>query len=314
VTAPRSYISLLCSLGVEFNGFAVIFLDTATILIHDTELTLRGCTSLLCGLGVPFNGFTVILFYHRDQFLQERIAMIFTDSRQTYGSPRIHAALKAQGEQVGRKRVARLMRENHFIAKKRQRFKTTTRVDKRLSIVENLLRQDFTAVRPNEKWVSDITCVWTALGWLYVAVILDLFSRKVIGLSMSERQTKDLVIKGLKQAVTHREKPGTLIYHSDRGSQYTSHDFQKLLKAHGMTPSMSGTGNCYDNAAMESFFATLKGECTFFENYEDREKAKNSIFDYCFIFYNQQRIHSTLGYVCPKEFEQRALLVEKNVL
>lgn len=151
------------------------------------------------------------------------------------------------------------------------------------------------------------------MGWLYVAVILDLFSRQVVGLSMSQRQTKDLVMRALHQAIRHRGHPQALVHHSDRGSQYTSHDFQNLLKAYGITPSMSGTGNCYDNAAMESFFATLKGECTFFEHYENRDQAKNSIFDYCFIFYNQKRIHSTLGYVCPKEFEKRALTLEEPV-
>lgn len=270
-------------------------------------------------LGVSRSGYyrfvqgKVSCHQQRDQFLQERIAMIFRESREAYGSPRIHAVLQTQGERVSRKRVARLMQEHHFIAKKRRRFKATTKVDKRLPVAENILQQDFTAIKPNEKWVSDITCVGTALGWLYVAVILDLFSRKVIGLSMAERQTKDLVMKALDQAITHRGKPEALIYHSDRGSQYTSHDFQKLIKAYGITPSMSGTGNCYDNAAMESFFATLKGECTFFDTYANREQAKNSIFDYCFIFYNQQRIHSTLGYLCPRDFEQKALLLEKTV-
>jgi len=249
----------------------------------------------------------------RDSYLLKRITSLFEESRQTYGSPRIHAVLKTEGEKVGLKRVARLMREAKLIARKRQRFKLTTKVDKRLPVAENLLQRDFTAQRPNQKWVSDITYIWTSMGWLYVAVILDLFSRQVVGLSMSQKQPIDLVIRALQQAIRHRGHPQALVHHSDRGSQYASHDFQNLLKAYGITPSMSGTGNCYDNAAMESFFATLKGECTFFEHYKNRDQAKNSIFDYCFIFYNQERIHSTLGYMSPKEFETRALTLEERV-
>ena len=284
--------------------------------LHQHEFKVEKMANVLGVSRSGFYGFVkgeITLHKKRDLYLGERITMIFEESRQTYGSPRIHAALKAQGEKVSRKRVARLMREHGLIARKRQRFKITTKVDKRLPVVDNILQRDFTAKRPNEKWVSDITYIWTTMGWLYVAVVLDLFSRQVVGLSMAQRQTKDLVMKALRQAILHRGIPQALVHHSDRGSQYASQDFQNLLKAYGITPSMSGTGNCYDNAAMESFFATLKGECTFFERYEDQAQAKNSIFDYCFIFYNQKRIHSTLGYVCPKEFERRALTLEDTV-
>lgn len=249
----------------------------------------------------------------QDSLLLEKIKMIYEQNRQAYGSPRIHQALKEQGEHVSRKRVARIMRENNIQAKKHRLFKTTTRVNSTLPVADNHLQQDFSASKPNQKWVSDITYVWTAIGWLYVAAIMDLFSRKIIGLSMNTRMTKQLVINAFNQAISQRGVPEQLIYHSDRGSQYASEAFQKLLKHHAILPSMSGAGNCYDNAAMESFFATLKTECVYFENYQTPEEAKISIFDYTEIFYNNQRLHSYLGYLSPKAFEQRFYHRENSV-
>lgn len=241
----------------------------------------------------------------QDNLLLDKITIIYEQSRQRYGSPRIHQVLKKPGECVSRKRVARIMRENNMQAKKHQLFKTTTRVNPVLPVAKNHLQQNFTANKPNQKWVSDITYIRTAIGWLYVAAVMDLFSRKIIGLAMNTRMTKQLVISAFNQAISHRGIPEHLIYHSDRGSQYASDEFQQLLKHYHILPSMSGPGNCYDNAAMESFFATLKTECVYFENYQTIEEAKLSIFAYTEIFYNNQRLHSYLGYLSPKAFEQR---------
>ncbi len=152
------------------------------------------------------------------------------------------------------------------------------------------------ADQPNSRWVADISYVWTHEGWLYVAAVLDLFSRKIVGLATEDRMTDDLVIAALEQALIHRNPSGDLVHHSDKGSQYTSRDFQKVLAQHHITASMSGTGNCYDNAAMESFFHTLKTEHVYFERYQTREQAKKSIFEYVEVFYNRQRRHSTLNY------------------
>lgn len=239
-----------------------------------------------------------------EQRLLQRIWIIHQSSRQTYGSPRIHAELRAQGETCSRQRVARLMQQVGIKAKMCKGFKKTTHVNPQAQAAPNRLQQDFTAPLPNQRWVADITFVATLEGWLYVAAVLDLFSRRIIGLAMSERMTADLVSMALQQAVMHRKPAAGLIHHSDKGCQYTSLNFQQQLKAHGFIVSMSGTGNCFDNAAMESFFHTLKTEHTYFERYVTREQAKASIFEYIEIFYNRQRRHSTLGYLSPMAYEQ----------
>ena len=209
-----------------------------------------------------------------------KIKSIHKESRQTYGSPRVHAELISQGEKCSRKRVARLMQKEGIEAKMKKRFKVTTKANPKAKAAPNLLQQDFTAEKPNQRWVADFTYVATWEGWLYVAVVLDLFSRRVVGLAMHERMTADLVLAALEQAILHRQPGKGLVHHSDRGSQYTSDDFQKLLLMYSMIASMSGTGNCYDNAAMESFFHTLKTEHVYFERYKTREEAKQSIFEY----------------------------------
>jgi transposase InsO family protein len=199
------------------------------------------------------------------------------------------------------------MKKEGIQAKMKRRFKVTTKANPKAKPALNLLQQDFTAQQPNQRWVADITYVATAEGWLYVAAVLDLFSRKIIGLAMNERMTADLVSAALAQALVHRKPQPGLIHHSDKGCQYTSHQFQELLKKHNMTVSMSSTGNCFDNAAMESFFHTLKTEHIYFEHYKTRSEAKLSIFEYIEVFYNRQRLHSTLGYLTPVEFEKEAL-------
>jgi transposase InsO family protein len=242
---------------------------------------------------------------HEDKELLLKIRKIHNKSRQTYGSPRVRAALKEEGENCSRKRVARLMKKEGIEAKMKKRFTVTTKVNPKAKPASNLLQQDFTALKPNQRWVADITYIATSEGWLYVAAVLDLFSRKIIGLSMNERMTADLVSAALEQAITHRKPQPGLIHHSDKGCQYTSHQFQGLLKKHNINVSMSGTGNCYDNAAMESFFHTLKTEHVHFEHYKTREEAKLSIFEYIEVFYNRQRLHSTLGYSTPFDFENK---------
>jgi putative transposase len=185
-----------------------------------------------------------------------------------------------------------------------KRFKVTTRANPAAKAAPNQLAQDFTAKKRNEKWVSDITYIWTNAGWLYVAVVMDLYSRKIIGLAMGDRINRELVIKAFLQAMLMRGYPTTLLYHSDQGSQYTSDDFQQLMKLYKIAVSISAAGNCYDNAAMESFFHTLKLECTDDIIFDTREEAMNAIFDYIQIFYNNGRMHSYLGYLSPNEFEQ----------
>lgn len=234
-----------------------------------------------------------------------KIKATHQSSRQTYGSPRIHAELREEGERCSRKRVARIMKKAGILAKMKRRFKVTTRANPNATVAPNLLQQDFTANLPNQHWVADFTYVSTREGWLYVATVLDLFSRRIVGLSMNERMTDDLVMSALQQALTHREYSAGIMHHSDRGSQYTSKHFRELLKKHGIIASMSGAGNCYDNAAMESFYHTLKTEHIYFEHYNTREEAKRSIFEYIEIFYNRQRRHSTLGYVSPMVYEMQ---------
>jgi len=242
----------------------------------------------------------------RDTELFSKIKRIHETSRETYGSPRIHHELKSQGENCSRKRVARIMRENELVGKCAQKKKRiTTKSDPNHQPAENLLGQDFSAQSPNEKWVADITEIALNLGKLYIAVIMDLFSRYIIGMSMNHGMTKGLVINALTQALLRREKPQSLIHHSDKGGQYTSHAFQSMLNTYGIRVSHSGTGNCFDNAAMESFFHTLKTEYVYHQHFLNREDAENGIFDYVETFYNTKRRHSYLNYMSPKEFEHR---------
>lgn len=236
--------------------------------------------------------------------LVDNIKRVHAQSRQTYGSPRVHAQLREQGENCSRKRVARLMKQQGLQAKMRKRFKITTKANPAAKAAPNLLQQDFTAKQPDQRWVADITYVATQEGWLYVAAVLDLFSRRIVGIAMSERMTTELIKAALQQALTHRKPAAGLIHHSDRGSQYTSKAFQTLLCQHNIITSMSGRGYCYDNAAMESFFHSLKTEHIYFEHYLTREEAKKSIFEYVEVFYNRQRRHSTLGYLSPAAFEK----------
>lgn len=234
--------------------------------------------------------------------LIRQIQQIYKEGRCMYGSPRVDAKLYKFGVKCSRKRVAKLMKQNNLIARMRKKWKKTTKQGKRKA-AENLLQQNFTAGAPNEKWAGDITYIYTKEGWLYLSTVIDLFSRKVVGLFMGERLDVSLVEGALKQAICHRGESYGVIHHSDRGSQYTSKDFEKLAKEKGLILSMSSTGNCYDNAVVESFFHTLKTEHIDQEKFNTREEAKRSIFEYIEVFYNKKRSHSFLGYLSPEEYE-----------
>jgi len=231
------------------------------------------------------------------------IKTIHKESRQTYGSPRIHAELKARGEACCLNTVACYMRENDIYAKTKRKFKHTTDSNHKLPVAENLLNRQFTQSEPNLAWVSDITYVPTREGWLYLATVQDLFSRKIVGWAMSHRIDRQLVIDSLRMAVGNRRPPPGLLHHSDRGSQYASNDYQDLLEEHGMTCSMSRKGNCWDNAVMESFYRSIKTELIHHEDFQTREEARRAIFEYIEVFYNRVRRLSTLGYVSPLEYE-----------
>jgi transposase InsO family protein len=238
--------------------------------------------------------------------LLDKIRIVHGEHRGIYGSPRIHAELQAQGERCSRKRVERLMRLDGLAGKcKRRRRICTTDTKHQLPVAPNLLNQDFTVDTPNAKWVSDITYIPTAQGWLYLAAVLDLFSRRIVGWAMDTTMTTQLVERALKAAVQTRQPQPGLLHHSDRGSQYASLSYRTLLRSHKIQVSMSRTGNCYDNAAMESFFATLKVECVHDQRYVSFAEAKQDLFRYIEGFYNQRRRHSALDYLCPLEFERR---------
>jgi len=241
-----------------------------------------------------------------EEVLAKKIKLIHKQSKEIYGSPRIHAELKKQGEKCSRKRVRKIMNKYSIQAKTQKKWKPMGQTTKDLSkVAPNLLNQNFTAAAENEVWVTDITYIRTSEGWLYLSAVLDLYSRKIVGLSMGRHIDTNLVLRSLTQAICHRmPKPG-LILHSDRGVQYTSASYKIFTRKVGMTLSMSAKGYCYDNAAMESFFHTLKTEHVYFYHFKTRQEAICSIFEYVEIFYNRQRIHSTLGYLSPLEFEQR---------
>jgi transposase InsO family protein len=224
-------------------------------------------------------------------------------SRGTYGSPRILAELKGLGFKCSKSRVERLMKKYGIRAKTRRKFRVTTDSKHSLPVAPNVLDRDFSPEKPNAAWGGDITYVWTKEGWLFLAVIIDLYSRQVVGWSMDERMTRELTLSALRMAI-NRRKPGQgLIHHTDRGSQYASADYRRLLKAHDMICSMSRKGNCWDNAPIESFFHTLKTECIYWEEFETREEARRKIFEWIEVFYNRQRRHSTLGNLSPVNFE-----------
>lgn len=240
-----------------------------------------------------------------DRRLLARIREEHERSRGTYGARRIHAVLKRRGERCGLHRVERLMRAAGIRSKVRQKFRKTTDSDHLLPLASDLLGQDFRATGPNRVWVSDITYLATDEGWLYLASTLDLYSRRVVGWAMSESLSTAIVVDALEMAIARRSPPAGLVHHSDRGTQYAAQAFRGLLERNGIRCSMSRRGNCYDNALKESFFHTLKTELCDHEHYRTREQARASVFEFIEVFYNRSRLHSSLGYLSPEEFEQR---------
>jgi putative transposase len=243
----------------------------------------------------------------QDLIFLASIRSAFTSSHGTYGSPRMTRELQGEGLAIGRRRTARLMGENGLNARQKRRFKRTTDSHHDLPIAHNLLGQDFTAGHPNQKWGADISYVWTREGWLYVAVVIDLFARRVIGWAVSDRLHKQLALEALGKALAIRRPGAGLIHHSDRGSQYCSIDYQAELKKHGIQISMSGKGNCYDNAMVETFFKTLKSELIWRTIFYTRAEAKHAIGRYIDGFYNPVRRHSALDFSSPAQFERLAV-------
>ncbi len=243
-----------------------------------------------------------------NRVLEDQIRQIYTTSRSSYGSPRVHAELRAQGIRCSKKRVARLMRRAGLRAHRPRRSWATTDSRHALPIAANLLQRDFAAPAANTKWAADITYIDTREGWLYLAVVIDLFSRQIVGWAMQPTLARGLVLDALQMALDRRRPTTPLVHHSDRGSQYASSDYQARLAAAGIQCSMSRTGDCFDNAPVESFFGTLKTELVYQHQFATRQQARSAIFEYVEVFYNRKRRHSALGYLSPVEFEaqQRA--------
>lgn len=240
-----------------------------------------------------------------DERLGLEITAIHGESRRCYGSPRIHAELRERGCRTSRKRVARLMRRQGLTTRRRRRFRVTTQSQHPWPLAPNHLARQFERAQPDQAWVTDITYIWTSEGWLYLAIVLDLCSRFAVGWAMNDRITDELTLEALGMALQRRRPAQGLLHHSDRGSQYASGDYQRMLAEHGIVCSMSRRGNCWDNAVAESFFATLKVELVHEATWPTRAMAHADLFDYLEIFYNGQRRHSALGYLSPRAFEQR---------
>ena len=241
----------------------------------------------------------------KDRELKEIILAIYIKYKKRYGSPRIHDELHEMGIPCSKKRVERLMREQGIRAQHKRQFRVTTNSKHNYPVAPNLLNRQFHVNAPNRVWATDITYIRTFEGWLYLAAVMDLFSRKIVGWSMSKTMTTDLAISALKMAIHHRRPSKGLLHHSDQGVQYASHAYQKVLKKHGMICSMSRKGNCWDNAPMESFFGTLKAECIAGKVYLSRVQGKREIFEFIEIDYNRKRRHSSIGSMTPENFENR---------
>ena len=241
-----------------------------------------------------------------DLVLLAHVRAAFVLSNETYGSPRMTRELQDQGLSVGRRRTARLMRENGLRARQPRRFKRTTDSLHAFPVAPNLIEQDFAAERPDEKWGADLSYIWTREGWLYLAVVIDLYARRVVGWAVSDRLHKELALAALRRALVIRRPMVGLIHHSDRGSQYCSNEYQAELRKHGIQISMSGKGNCYDNAMVETFFKTLKSELVWRTVFQTRAEAQQALARYIDGFYNPIRRHSALGFISPAQFERHA--------
>ena len=246
------------------------------------------------------------LRFQKNQELTAAIKALFFGSRCTYGTRRIKAALLQLGLKISRRRIGKIMKKEQLSCKTKRKFRNTTDSNHKQAIAPNLLGRDFVALAPNEKYVGDITYIHTQEGWLYLAVVIDLFSRQVIGWSMKGHMRDTLVNDALLMALWQRKPKAGLIWHTDRGSQYASNSHRQILADHGVLQSMSRKGNCWDNSVAESFFHTLKTELTYHFNFKTKEEAKKAIFEYIEVFYNRQRLHSANDYYSPVEYELRS--------
>jgi transposase InsO family protein len=247
----------------------------------------------------------------RDRQLTSRIRVLHAESRGSYGSPRIYRDLAAAGEAVSRKRVARLMQENGLAGRRKRRFRQTTDSAHALPVAKNWLKRHFSPAAPNQAWAADITYIRCWEGWCYLAVVIDLFSRRVVGWAVAEHMHTELVLEALQRAIIQRRPAAGLVHHSDRGSQYASAAYRAALAKHGIVQSMSRKGNCWDNAVVESFFATLKEECIHRGSWPTRARVRAAITEYIEQFYNCRRRHSTLDHVSPVDYELVSRMVEK---
>lgn len=244
----------------------------------------------------------------KDTFIKERIKVLFDLSRGTYGFRRLQKALSKEGIHCNHKKVIRLMKILKIHPKVKKKFKKTTESNPHLPVEKNILQRQFSPLKPNISWVGDITYVWTNEGWLYLATVIDLYSRKVKGWAMGERITSDLVISALSMGLQNINSATGILFHSDRGVQYASYAFKSIIKKNGMVHSMSRRADCWDNAVAESFFGTLKQECVYHCHFKTREEAKLAIFDYIEVFYNRTRLHSTINYQTPEYVDNLALV------
>jgi putative transposase len=242
-----------------------------------------------------------------NQYLKLKIKDIFMHNPSSYGSRRIRKLLQLEGIIISRRRVGKLMKQQNLYCKTKRKFKVTTDSKHNLPIAPNLLQRDFTATKPDKKYVGDITYIWTNEGWLYLAVVIDLFSRRVVGWAMNSHMRAELVNNALTMAIWSRKPQRGLLWHTDRGSQYASESHRSILKDHGIIQSMSRKGNCWDNAVAESFFHTLKTELTYHAKFVTREQAKKMLFEYIEVFYNRKRIHSANDYMAPAVFENKVM-------
>lgn len=239
-----------------------------------------------------------------NEYLLQKIREVHQESNRIYGSPRITEKLKEQSIYCSKHRVSRIMKENGLFSKTTRKFKATTNSNHNRPIAPNLVNQDFGVEGPNRLWVGDITYIDTSEGWLYLAKVMDVYNREIIGWAADKRMRKELVIKAMDNALLKSDPGKGVIFHSDRGSQYASHDFRKQLSNNGIRQSMSEKGNCYDNAIAESFFKTLKSELIYHKRYKTRNEAQLDIFEYIEVFYNRERLHSALGYKTPVEYRR----------
>ena len=277
-----------------------------------TEKALYPVVALCCALGVTTSGYYAWLqrpkssHAERDDALKVKVRAIHEESGKRYGEPRVFEALVTAGESTSHKRIARIMKEEQLVARKVKRFVATTNSNHDFKVPENLLNREFTASEPDKKWVGDITYLRTSEGWLFLAAILDCFSRRVVGYAVRETLETELASAALRQALTMRQPEGGLLFHSDRGVQYASDEYAELLVAAAATASMSRRGNCWDNAVSESFFSTLKFEIDAkLDGSETKAQVLNAVKDYMH-FYNFNRLHSTIGYTTPVKFEVTA--------